>query len=47
MAAAGVDIILITINYRLFHLGFLASKDESIRGITNSVSFKTLGNHNE
>jgi carboxylesterase type B len=32
VAAAGGDIILVTINYGLFHLGFLVSNDESIRG---------------
>ena len=32
VAAAGGDVILITINYRLYELGFLVTRDESVRG---------------
>ncbi|CAB3991363.1 Hypothetical predicted protein [Paramuricea clavata] len=32
VAAAGGDVILVTINYRLFDLGFLVTRDESVRG---------------
>lgn len=32
IAAAGGDVILVTINYRLFDLGFLITRDESVRG---------------